>query len=271
MGKRFGEAISTSEGYWRQLLSNSQQWLFGRQVIPGSLVLVPIVALSALVIAGIGVLIYRRAWLMAFTLLGSVALICTTPWPGQFQRYLMPLTPFLAIAAMLASIELYFALRASRLGRGAIVGQISVVALLLLALILQIYTASEIFSVRKREGATFVPGGGAVGPHFFYPDLLWRGWEQSIAWIEQHSAPNAIVATPYSHLCYLRTGRHAVAPPEDSDPARVRHLLESVPVSYVIVDRYYSLPAIESDSPGWHLVQTFDGTKLYERTAGLNQ
>jgi len=271
MGKRLGEAISTSEGYWRELLSDAQQGVFGRQVIPGSLVLMPIVALSALVIAGIGVLIYRRAWLMAFILLASVALICTTPWPGQFQRYLMPLTPFLAIAAMLALFEIYFALRASRLGRGAIAGQISVVALLLLALILQIYTASEIFSVRKREGASFVPGRGDVGPHFFYPDLLWHGWEKAIAWIDEHSAANAIVATPYSHLCYLRTGRHAVSPPVESDPARARHLLASVPVSYVIVDRGYSLPAVEIDAPDWRLVQSFDGTKLYQRTGGLKQ
>jgi hypothetical protein len=216
-------------------------------------------------------LIYRRAWLIACILLVSVGLICATPWPWQFQRYLMPLTPFLAIAAVLAVCEIFFALRASGLGRAAIAGQISVAGLLLLALVVQIYTASEIFSVRQREGASFVPRRGDVGTHFFYPDLLWRGWEQAIAWIDEHSAPNAIVATPYCHLCYLRIGRHAVAPPVESDPARVRQLLESVPVSYVIVDRGYSLSAVEGDSPGWHLVQSFDGTKLYERTVGLKQ
>ena len=30
--------------------------------------------------------------------LGSIALIAITPWPGQFTRYLIPLTPFLTLS-----------------------------------------------------------------------------------------------------------------------------------------------------------------------------
>jgi hypothetical protein len=56
----------------------------------------------------------------------------------------------------------------------------------------------------------------------------------------------------------------------ESDPVHARYLLEAVPVSYVIVDRGYSIPPVEGD-PGWNLVQSFDGIKLYERTAGLRQ
>jgi hypothetical protein len=267
MGKRLGEGISTSEGYWRDLLSNAQQLVFGRQVIRPSLVLMPIVALSALVIAGIGILIHRRIWLLAFILLVSIGLICTTPWPDQFQRYLMPLTPFLAIAALLALLGMRHALwvrprrRATRT-----VGNLVIAGLLLLPLILQIYTASAIFYVRQREGASFVPGRGATGPHLFYYDRLWHGWEQAVAWIMQHSAPDAIVATPACHLYYLRSGRHAIAPPKEQDRAGILRLLESVPVSFVIVDRGYSLSPFDGDAPGWRLVQSFDGTRLYEHT-----
>jgi len=264
MGERLGEAISTSEGYWRDLLS-TQQLMFGRRVIPPSVVLVPIVALSVLVVTGIGILLYRRIWLVAFILLVSITLICTTPWPDQFQRYLMPLTPFLAIAALLAllamhnSLQLWLNHRPSR-----IVGKVLVTGLLLLPLILQVYTASAVFYVRKREGASFVPGRGAIGPRLFYYDRLWYGWEQAVAWIMQHSGPDAIVATPACHLCYLRSGRHAVAPPKEEDRARNLQLLESVPVSFVIVDRGYSLAEFEIEAPGWRLVQSFDGTRLYE-------
>jgi len=274
MGQRLGEGISTSEGYWRDLLMDAQHFVFGRQVIPPRSVLVPIVALSALVIAGIGIFLHRRIWLVAFILLVSIVLICMTPWPDQFQRYLMPLTPFLAIAAMLALAEIRVALQISGVARATQwVGQVAVIGLLSLPLILQIYTASEIFSVRQQEGASFILGHGNVGARalFFYRDPLWRGWEQAIFWIRAHSAPDAIVATPYSHLCYLLTGRHAVSPPIESDPTRARHLLESVPVSYVIVDRGYSLAAIDRNSPGWRLVRSFGGTRLYERSAGPNQ
>jgi hypothetical protein len=139
-----------------------------------------------------------------------------------------------------------------------------------LLLILVSYTAGELFYLREHTGASFVPGSGMVGQHFFNHDRRWTGWEQGIAWINDHSAPGAIIATSASHLCYLRTGRRAVAPPVESDPTRARYLLEAVPVSYVIVDRFYSIPPVDG-APGWRLIQSFDGIKLYERAVGVNQ
>jgi hypothetical protein len=271
MGKRVGEAISSSQGYWQELLSDVQQSTFRRQIVPAAIVLGPILVLSALVTAGVGILLYRREWLFVFVILVSVGLICTTPWPGQFQRYLMPLTSFLAISALVTLSKTQDALQTGRGGYKRVFGQIALTAIVVLPLLVQTYAALQLFSVRNREGASFVPGRGDVGPRFFYQDLLWRGWEQAIAWIDQNSAPSAIIATPYSHLCYLRTGHHAVSPPVEANPARVRQLLAGVPVSYVIVDRGYSLPAIENDSPGWRLVQSFDGTKLYERVATVTE
>ena len=61
-----------------------------------------------------------------------------------------------------------------------------------------------------------------------------------MAWIDAHAPPEAIVATTSPHLCYLLTGRHAVLPPMEIDPAHARRLLEAVPVSYVIVDEFSS-------------------------------
>ncbi len=272
LAKKIGEAVSTSEGYWRQALSLAQQKLIGRQIIPPSIVLIPIVFYSLLVLGGIALLFRNRAWLMLFIILASLGLICTTPWPGQFQRYLMPVTSFLAIAAMLALSQLFLITRrVVPSGHGRAAGQILLGGAVLLPLLMATFTASELFRIRKQEGAVFVAGRGLTGPHFFYHELLWQGWEQAIAWIERHSAPDSIIATPASHLCYLRTGRHAVSPPIDPDPFRASDLLKSVPVSYVIVDRDYKLPAVEQDGASWHLIQSFDGTKLYGRQVGTNQ
>ncbi len=263
-----GEAISTTEYYWRQLLLKAQQRLLGRQVIPLGFVLVPIISLALLVMAGIGTLACRRAWLMVFIILVSVALMCTTPWPDQFQRYLMPLAPFLTIGAMLVVARLYAALSAASVRPTMVTfGRIALIGLVLLALILQIYAGGSLFYDRASRGASFVRGRGAVGPRFFYYGMLWRGWDKAIAWIEEHSAPSAIVLTRAPHLCYLDTGRRAVLPPVESNPDRVRHLLESVPVSYVILDFLDSLPAVETDRLGWHRVQFVDGTRLYERSS----
>ena len=88
---------------------------------------------------------------------------------------------------------------------------------------------------------------------------------------------SAIVATTSPHLCYLLTGRRAVLPAMEIDPAHARRLLEAVPVSYVIVDEFsypidssrrYALPAVESHPASWRVVHAIDGTRIYEHTAG---
>jgi hypothetical protein len=274
-----GEAISTPEYYWRQLLLNAQLRSLGRQVIPLGLVLLPIICLSTLVVIGLGMLAIRHAWPMVVIPVASMALICATPWSDQFQRYLMPLTPFLAIAALLALSQLCAALRASRRLRPVTVtvGQMTLAGLLLLALTLQTYTASQLFYQRWRSGTNFATAGGPVSQRFFYYTRRWRAWEAAAAWIGANTPPDAIVATPERHLCYLRTNRRAILPPMEANPTRARHLLEAVPVSYVIIDeigemasfgRRYALPAVQGDVVGWPLVYSVDGAQIYERATG---
>jgi hypothetical protein len=280
-----GETVSTRYDFWRKALLQVEEtlhWLRGGRdhvpIIPLDVVRAPIIALSALVIAGVVILARRRACLMVFIILASVALICPMPWSDQFQRYLMPLAPFLAIAAMLALSQLHAVLRAARLRPATIaVGQVTLTVLLLLPFALQIYTAVELFYQRERVGASFVPRRGAPSQHFFYHSRPWRTWEEAAAWISVNTPPDAIVATTQRHLCYLRTGRQAVLPPMASDPTRARRLLEAVPVSYVIIDeigemasfgRRFALPAVQGDDVGWHLVHSIYGTRIYERNNG---
>jgi hypothetical protein len=108
-------------------------------------------------------------------------------------------------------------------------------------------------------------GRGAVGPRFFYYSDLSRGWDVAIAWIQSHSDPNAIVATHLPQYCYLRTGRRAVLPPVERNQDRVRELLESVPVSFVILDPWDWMPAVEKDNQRWRNVESINRVRLYER------
>ena len=268
LGKRLGEAVSDSEGYWRQLLWQTEDTL-GRRVVPPKLLLVPIMALSALVIAGMGMLLYKRAWLIPIIVAASLGLICASPWPDQFQRYLMPLSPFLAIGVVVAVYEACLFLQRLPPSHASRFGQVCLGGLLLVTFVVQLQAVVDLF-VRQREGATFVAGRGYVGSRYFFVGPLWRGWDQAAAWIGDHAAADAITATPYCHVFYLRTGRLAVSPPVESKPARTRELLEGVPVSYVIVDRGYSLPGIEHDAPRWFLAQSFEGTRVYEHRASPN-
>ena len=112
------------------------------------------------------------------------------------------------------------------------------------------------------------------GPRFLYHEKQWRTWEQAVAWIASNAPRDAIVATTSPHFCYLLTGRLSVLPPMEDDPVRARELLESVPVSYVIVDemdfldisRHYALPAVLSAPGTWRLVHAIEGTRVYART-----
>ena len=266
-----GETVSTERRFWIKAL-NSVQRMVGQPVIGKNLVLIPILFLAGVVMSGLVFLVRGGALLVALLVGISIALMLTTPWPLQFPRYLAPLASFLAIAAVLSLSQLYSAV--PRLGR------VGLASFLLLTLVPQTYAAWGLFYDRAHQPASFIPGRGALGPRFFFHDQAWAEWEEAVAWLGERSTPEAIVATPESHLCYLLTQRQAVSPPIESDPVRARHLLESVPVSYVIVDklgftdvsRRYARPAVESDPMRWRLVHSVtNGTQIYEHTAGQEQ
>jgi len=239
----FGEAISTSRR-------------------------VPTLVLSALAIVGVAMLVRRRAWMILLIVLVSVAIILMA-WRNQFSRYLMPLTPFLAIGVMVAFDELFAAL-STLPARPAIAtfGQITLAVLVSLALMLQIDLVQKLFYNRALRGASYVQGRGAMGPRFFIYNDVYRGWDVAIAWIQSHSDPNAIVVTQLPQLCYLRTGRRAVFPPAERNQDRVRELLESVPASYVILNPHDSMPAVEKDNQRWRNVESVARVRLYERISG---
>ena len=89
--------------------------------------------------AGIVLLIRRGDWMLASILLLSIALVCLTPWPEEFRRYLMPIAPFLTIAAMLALERLDTALRARGSRRPILLGRLALAALLVLLLVFQTF------------------------------------------------------------------------------------------------------------------------------------
>jgi hypothetical protein len=84
-----------------------------------------------------------------------------------------------------------------------------------------------------------------------------------------------VVATTVPQLAYLRTGRQAVLPPLEPDPAMAARLLDQVPASYLVLDELglpgiseqYAAPVVARASSGWRLVYATPGGKarVYER------
>jgi hypothetical protein len=272
MPTALGEASSAPFGFWLWVFHRMQDRTIGVRLLPNWLMWGPILALGLLVLGGIALLARRGAWSVALITVASIALVCSTPWPGQFTRYLAPLTPFLVIALMVALgwVEAKLAGRGPRHARPT---RIAIVCALALTIGVQAYTAGRTFLLRHREGATFVAGQGFVGSRLFYYDPpAWGAWQQAAAWVGANAPQDAVVATAAPHLLYLSTGHRAVFPPMESDPEVARRLLDGVPISYVIVDqlpfldvtRHFALPAVAKD-PDWRLVYEVNRTRVYER------
>jgi len=96
--------------------------------------------------------------------------------------------------------------------------------------------------------------------------------------LRHQAAPGEIIATSTPHWAYLITGRKAVQPPRVPDPASAEHLLESVPVTYLVIDhliayeaaavyRRYTLPVLQAFPSHWQLIYTGSdsGSNIYQR------
>lgn len=271
--RAMGEIISAKQKDWRGTALWLQGLISSHRLFPISLVSVPIFTLAALVVAGLLAFIRRGEWIMTFIIAGSFALVCLTPWPSQFTRYLEPLAPFLTIAAVVGIVEITGILTRLRKTQTVLTMRWTAVFLLLLAIIVELHTAAWLFSEQARQRVVFGQNKSQTAPKWFLYDQSWQAWQEAINWIDTHAAPEAIIATSSPHFYYLLTGRLAVLPPMEADPYEERRLLAAVPVSYAVVDqlefldttRRYLLPAIESDPTGWSPVHTIEGTTVYER------
>jgi hypothetical protein len=82
-------------------------------------------------------------------------------------------------------------------------------------------------------------------------------------WLKERAEPGNVVAGSAPHWVFLRTGLKAVMPPFEPDPIKAQHLLDSVPVNYLIVDeglavdtRKYSVPIVQKYPDRWRRIYT---------------
>lgn len=267
-----GEAVSTTFGFWRWALNNLQDAVVHGRPVPESAVRIPLYALAAVASVGLGVIAFRRDWVFPVFVLASIGLVCGTPWPGQFSRYLAPLAAFLAIAAVVGAQWIQQSLSAlgrTQLRRAAF-GLLGALALITASA--QAFTLVQVF-VRRQTDPRMPSLGRGEQHHVFYHDRTWAAWEKAVTWIGENAPADAVVATVAPHLCYLWTGRLAVFPPMEADPNLAQQLLEAVPVSYLIVDelaflditRLYAEPAVGRPNSGWRVVYSVDQTRVYAR------
>ena len=275
MPSSLGEAVS-SRAEW----SESQIERLNAEVlsspIPIWIVQVPLVLLGAVSLIGLVLLAQRGEWLIPLYVLGSIALVGLTPWPGQFERYLAPLTPILALALLLALLTLGSLLRSRPMPWARRMGTIVPVVVLTGVLGQESFAIYKVYTKQHRE-ATYLDARGV--PHeqrlFFYTQA-WRTHDAALDWLRGSVKPGDIIATSTPHWAYLKTGARAVLPPFEADVRTARQLLEGVPVRYLVVDslefvdvtRRYAAPVARAYSREWQLIYSSpDSTsRIYRRS-----
>lgn len=274
MPESWGEAVSVrAEWSIRGLeLINRELSLFTVPIWPLYVVLG---LLGMVVFAGLVLLLVRGEWLIPLYVAGSSALVCLTPWPGQFERYLAPLTPLFALALFGALVAARERLSTLARGRWRPVGTAVIVAFASGIL------GQEAIALYKAHTMQHAPAfyedehGVEREYRLFFYSQPWRLHDTALDWLKQEAQPGEVVATSTPHWAYLKNGLRAVMPPFESDVSEAQRLLDSVPVNYLIVDnieafditRRYAAPVVQAFPERWELIYLTpgEGSRIYRR------
>jgi hypothetical protein len=286
LGMRVGVALQDLAIGWGESVSIGYEWYageiakvnrtLGRQLVPPWLSDVATGSLSLLILGGFVLLAARGAWLISSYTAMTIFVFAVFPAPGSLDRYLSSLAPLSAVAllSLLSWVP-------RRLGNSTRSGRI---ALLAAAAVLAVVLVQEAYTLRKisrmlYHPAAWVDGSGRQRTYPLYAfDRPWRLHTEALTWLRHQAAPAEIIATSTPQWAYLITGGKAVMPPWDPDPAAAERLLESVPVTYLIIDqlaayepaaadRRYSLGALRAFPSRWQLIYAGpdSGSRIYRR------
>jgi hypothetical protein len=269
MPASLGQALSARADWSRtqfERINESLRWIS----LPLWLVDLGLIALGGLSCVGLLLLARRGEYLIPLYVAAALALICLTPWPGQFSRYLTPLAPLIALGlfvTLAAALEKFRNSAVPSLKYGTI-GFVFVVCLGIFGQ--EAFALWKIYSKQYEFGLTyFEDRQGVRHPYrlLFYTQE-WAAHDDALAWLKDRAAPPDVVATSTPHWFYLKSGIKSVLPPFEPDTGEAQRLLEDVPVRYLVVDslefvditRRYALPAVNAFPGRWELVFSSGGS-----------
>jgi hypothetical protein len=277
MPASLGEAVS-SRAEW----SESQIKRLNAEVlvtpIPLWIVQVPLVLLGVLSLVGLVLLAQAGEWLIPIYLVGSIALVGLTPWPGQFERYLAPLTPILALGVLVSLLKLRSRLSTNSNPWARRLGRVLLITVLAGVLGQESFAIYKVYTKQHREVEYRDADGRRHEQRLFFYTQAWRTHDAALDWLRRIARPEDVIATSTPHWAYLKTGSRAILPPFEADPRAAGQLLEEVPVRYLLVDslefvdvsRRYAAPVARAFPREWQLIYaSADSTSRIYRRADI--
>ena len=230
-----GESVSSMRRVWEVEREEISKRL-GMEAGPQWIVDVPLFALGCLVLAGTGLLATQGNLIIPLCVLSFISVICLTPWPEQFNRYLMPTVPLLALALCTGIAWVLEQSRQPPPSRWKSVVRVLACSVVVGIALQQIATTRAVYVKRHLSVQYETRQGNTVGYRLFFYMDSYRALDSGVDWLMAHAKPNDVIAVSMPHWVYLRTGNKTVMPPFESDPIKAEQLLESVPVTYLILD-----------------------------------
>lgn len=269
--RRIGETMTSYEVIWEgQNLTLSRHFRGARIRIAA--ISVYLVLLGGLALVGLGLLLNRAEWMVPIYLGMTVLAVCASPWPLQHVRYLCPVIPVLLLGLV---ISLGAILRTGKQNWYGRIPQIVVGGFVVVTILHQAVAYYQAHKYTFVRSFVRTPSGQQIVYRQLYyePNLI--AMDKGIAWLGEHVPKDSVVAGAMPQWIYLQTGLKAVVPPLETDPALASRYLDSVPVSYMMIEGrgFYSSPYAErlvrTYRNNWQLVYSSDNdeVKIYKRAA----
>jgi hypothetical protein len=267
-----GAAMSTFHDIW----TNEFRWVGWKALGLGGtrrwelMAYAAVCTLAVIAFAG-AVIVWRRGGRMVVLYaLFTYGLLLLVPWPQQYVRYLMPLTPILWLFALVAMSAAVAATRGWPRMATVTVAALVVVGVALV----QLWALAWSFKGGVNTVEYHAADGRRVTGKLLYFSPPWQGLLESLQWVRERAAPDDVVATTIPHSAYAWTGMKSVLPPLERNRDEARRLLDTVPARYVVTDilqyprisQRYVAPAVSQD-PRWRKVYTSSvgSSSVYER------
>ncbi len=226
---------------------------------------------ALLVSFGLLLQVARKQYIIPFFVILNIAAMCVTPFPKQFVRYLLPLSPFISLLFFEALAWLNVQSRAHRTAFVRRAAPLLTIALLIVMGAEELADEGDLYR-SHHDKIDYLHDRQRISYRVFYYSPADREMDRGLDWVRGQARPDDVIAASDPQWVYLRTGLKSVLPPLESNSSEAERLIDSVPVRFLFVDknvyRRYTSRLVESKPDLWKCIWrgAGDRVRIYERS-----
>jgi hypothetical protein len=263
-----GQSLVAREGFFIGHI-NAVNTLLGARIVRYLPIKAALYALGLITLFGVVRLILRGQTIIGLTTMLTLGAICTSPWPGQFGRYLSPMLPLLLLSLMAAVGIVAGRSAASAKWKN---GKAAAFRAVVFSLILAECGLALISGIRNFLSPVYYNDGkgNPTRYHLVYYLPDYADVKAMLSWLLPKADSHAVIAAVMPEWFYLQSGLKTVMPPLTRKAAKAQAQADSVPVSYVVIEHLlvqdnfnnFFPNLVESSPDKWKLLYSAPGKKI---------